>query len=361
MQIILNFKGGGKIKKKAIMVIILLFAITISLSQCTFAADTYSSSQINQASTNVKNFVDKYDRLPNYVTISSKQVTMPQFLYLMTSNVQNIQNGKKVSVTNRAVQAPTSNTENIKIGNVQKSQYLTLSQNIKNTISSTGKAPTSAKTSVGTMGYKNLVFTYAKALNFYRANNRLPNYVTVYPWPEKLGWTQLSYTYQHQTTEYTCGPAALKMAFSHYGLTLSESWLAKAASSNYNTGTTQSGMIAAVNTVNKNYGTKFSMTTESFTGWNSIYNYVSKGVPVVIRVRSFLETYGTHYVVITGINLQTGRVRLGDPSYNGKGTFSVYDKGVKIHEVTMQDLQNRLDWVINNKGISKPLMPLVKN
>jgi len=41
------------------MVTILLFAIAVSLSQCAFAADTYSSSQINQASTNVKNFVEK--------------------------------------------------------------------------------------------------------------------------------------------------------------------------------------------------------------------------------------------------------------------------------------------------------------
>ena len=343
------------------MVTILLFALAVSLSQCAFAADTYSSSQINQASTNVKNFVEKNDRLPNYVTINKKQVTMPQFLYLMTSNVQNLKNGKKVSVTNRAVQTPSSSPENIKIGNIQKSQYLTISQNTRNTIISAGKAPNSANTSIGTMGYKNLVYTYAKVLNFYRLNNRFPNFVSATPYPEKLGWTQLSFTYHHQTTDYTCGPASLKMAFSHYGVTLSESWLANKASSNAQIGTTQNGMIKAVNAVNTNYGTKFSMTTESFTGWNRIQSYISKGIPVIVRIKSFLTPGGTHYAMISGINLQTGMVCLGDPSWEGKNTFSVNHPGVKNHYVTMQYLQNSLQWVISNAGISKPLMPLINN
>ncbi len=355
------FKGGGKIKKKAIMVIILLFALTISLSQCAFAADTYTSAQINQASTNVKNFIEKNDRLPNYVTISGKKVTTPQFLYLMTSNVQNIKNGKKVSVTSRTVQAPSSSTENIKIGNVQKASFLTTSQSIRNTIIYTGRAPTSTKNSIGTMGYENMVYTYSKVLNFYRTNNRLPNYVSVTPWPKNLGWTQLSFTYYHQTTDYTCGPSSLKMAFSHYGVTLSESWLANKASSNAQIGTTQSGMIKAVNAVNTNYGTKFSMTTESFTGWNVIQSYISKGIPVIVRIKSFLTPGGTHYAMISGINLQTGMVCLGDPSWEGKNTFSVNHPGVKNHYVTMQYLQNSLQWVISNAGISKPLMPLIKN
>ena len=119
-------------------------------------------------------------------------------------------------------------------------------------------------------------------------------------------------------------------------------------------------MIAAVNAVNNKYDTNYSMTMESFTGWNSIQSYLANGVPVIIKIRSFLETYGTHYVMISGINMQTGRVRLGDPSYNDGKPFSIKDKGVKIHEVSMQDLQDRLYWVINNKDISKPLMPLVK-
>jgi hypothetical protein len=152
------------------------------------------------------------------------------------------------------------------------------------------------------------------------------------------------------------------MALSCYDFNkVSENWLAKAAKSNGNTGTSQSGMIAAVNAVNAKYGTKFSMTMQTFTGWNTINNYLANGVPVIVRVRSWLDTYGTHYVLITGINFQTGKVRLADPSYNGKGTFSIYDKGVSVHEVTISDLQNRIQWIISNGKATKPIMPLFKN
>jgi len=148
-------------------------------------------------------------------------------------------------------------------------------------------------------------------------------------------------------------------AYDFYGVT--ENWLAKAASSNSDTGTAQTGMIAAVNAVNANYGTKFSLTMEKFTSWNVISSYLAQGIPVIVRVHSWLDTYGTHSVLITGINLQTGMVRLGDSSYNGKGTFSVYDVGVSVHEVTLSELQTRIQWMLDNGKATAPVMPLIKN
>lgn len=120
-------------------------------------------------------------------------------------------------------------------------------------------------------------------------------------------------------------------------------------------------MIAAVKAVNAKYGTNFFMTTQKFYGWNTIRNYLAKGVPVIVRVHSWLDTYGTHYVLITGINFETGKVRLADPSYNGKGTFSIYDKGVSVHEVTISELQNRIQWMLDNGKATRPIMPLFNN
>ncbi len=347
--------------------IILLFALTLSLSQSTFAVDStsnvkFTSSQINSASNSVKNYVDTNHKLPNYVTINNTKITMPQFLQLMTNNLNNIKNGKKPSISPQTVLNPSSTSENVKIGNIYKTEYLSMAQSIKTTINYTGTAPGSVKSSVGTIRYNNLVYTYSKILAFYKTNNRLPNYVTITPWPNTLGWTSLShYNYHHQTTEYTCGPSALKMALSYYNLTVTESWLAKAAKSNYYTGTSQSGMIAAVSAVNVKYGTNFSMTMTKFTGWNTINSYLTKGIPVIVRVHSWLDSGGTHYVLITGINFETGKVRLGDSSYNGKGTFSVYDKGVSVHEVTIKELQNRIQWMLDNGKATKPIMPLFNN
>lgn len=288
---------------------------------------------------------------------------MPQFLDLMNSNLQNIKNGVKTSVTLKTVTNPASVSENTKIGSISKLEYLTMGKSIQTTINTTGTAPSSLKNSVGRLGYPNLVYTYSKILAFYKTNSRLPNYVSVKPWPYTLGWTKLShYTYHHQTTDYTCGPSSLYMALSYYNFTkVSESWLAKAAKSNSNTGTSQSGMVTAINAVNAKYGTSFSMTKEKFYGWNAIGNYLAKGIPVIVRVHSWLDTYGTHYVFITGINFETGKIRLADPSYNGKGTFSIYDKGVSVHEVTISELQNRIQWMLDNGKATSPVMPLFKN
>jgi len=282
---------------------------------------------------------------------------------LMTSNLLNIKNGVKPSVNLKTVNSPNNISENVKIGSMSKSEYIILCKSIHTSITTTGTLPSSIKTSMGTLGYPNIVYTYSKILAFYKTNSRLPNYVSIKPWPFTLGWTKLShYTYHHQTTGYTCGPSSLLMALSYYNFNkVTESWLAKAAKSNSNTGTSQSGMIAAVNAVNAKYGTNFSMTMKKFTGWNTIRNYIASGVPVIVRVHSWLDTYGTHYVLITGINFETGKVRLADPSYNGKGTFSIYDKGVSIHEVTISELQNRIQWMLNNGKATQPVMPLFKN
>lgn len=347
------------------MVTLLLFALTISLSQCAFAANnqtslSFSSSDINSASSNVKKHIEKYNKLPSKVNVKNTYVSVPQFLHLMTTNLQNIKSGKKVSVSLKTVKDPSTNSENMKLGNLKKSEYLSLNSKIKSYINSHGKAPTSVKSTVGTVGYNNLVYNYSKILAFYKSNKRLPNYVSAKPFASSSGWTSLSrYTYHHQTTDYTCGPSALKMALSHYGINVSEKWLAQKAKSNYYTGTSQSGMINAIKAVNAKYGTKFSLPKQKFTGWNSIKSYLSKGVPVVVRARSFLDTYGTHYVMITGINFKTGKVRLADSSWNGKGTFSVKDKGVKIHEITLSNLQSRLNWIVN-RGTTSPIMPLIK-
>jgi hypothetical protein len=324
---------------------------------------TFTRAQINTAASSLKSYIATNNKLPSYVTVNNIQISVPQFLQLAVTNLLNINTGTTSSIELKQVNSPSSKAENIKIGNVAKSEFLSLAQSIKNTISSTGTAPASITCSLGTMGFENMVYTFSKVLAFYSTNSRLPNYVSANPWPSTLGWVSLShFTYHHQTTGYTCGPSSLLMALSAYDFTgVTESWLAQAASSNNDIGTTQTGMIAAVNAVNANYGTNFSMTMEKFTGWNVISSYIAQGTPVIVRVHSWLDTYGTHYVLITGINLQTGMVRLGDPSYNGKGTFSIYDVGVSVHEVTLSELQTRIQWMLDNGKATAPIMPLIRN
>ncbi|OPY23012.1 MAG: Transglutaminase-like superfamily protein [Methanobacterium sp. PtaU1.Bin242] len=155
---------------------------------------SFSSSQINSASSNVKSFIESNNRLPDYVTVSGVQVSMPQFLQLLTDNLLNLGSGLKTSVVLDAVNTPTNPSESVKSGNIYKSEYLTLAQTIKSSIDSTGIAPDYVNSSLGKIRYETLIYTFSKILNFQNTNGRLPNYVSV------TSWTGSSQTSSNQST-----------------------------------------------------------------------------------------------------------------------------------------------------------------
>lgn len=140
---------------------------------------SFTSSQINSAASSVKTFIEKNKRLPNYVTISSVKVSMPQFLKLMTTNTVNLNSKKVKSVTLQTVKNPSTGTGTFKSGKLTKSKYVSLAKTINSYINSNGKAPNTATSSLGKLSFQNLVYTYSKILNFQKSKKRLPNYVTV--------------------------------------------------------------------------------------------------------------------------------------------------------------------------------------
>jgi transglutaminase-like putative cysteine protease len=153
-----------------------------SATTTTTTQTSFTSTQINSAASSVKTFIETNHRLPNYVTISNHQVTMPQFLQLMVQNLLNYNKGLNIPVTLKTVTTPTNYTETVKSGNIQKSEYLSLAQTIATSIASTGKAPTYVNSPLGKINFNNLVYTFSKILNFQVSNQRLPTYVSVKPW-----------------------------------------------------------------------------------------------------------------------------------------------------------------------------------
>lgn len=150
---------------------------TVSTSLVSFSID-----QINSAAVKVKSFIETNHRLPNYVTVSTVQVSMPQFMQLMADNLVNLGNGLKTSVTLESVDNPTTSSESVKSGNIYKTEYLSLAQTIKNTIESTGTAPDYINTSLGKIRYESIIYTFSKILNYQKTYQRLPNTVSVAPW-----------------------------------------------------------------------------------------------------------------------------------------------------------------------------------
>lgn len=148
-------------------------------------------------------------------------------------------------------------------------------------------------------------------------------------------WIRLLYTRDSQDTRYSCGPASLKMAFSVYGLNLSESWLIEKSGAKDYIGTSIQGVLDAVSAVNRTYGTKFTARNESFKDWETLDGYLRKGQPVILRVSSWLTKGGEHYVVLVGLNIKDGKVELGDPSNGGFRATTTADLLARIKKVSV--------------------------
>jgi hypothetical protein len=144
---------------------------------------SFTSKQINVAATKVKTFIDKYHYLPDSVYIGNSQLTMPQFLKLMTYNLIYINNGNPKPVSLTIVNDPSIANENVvKSGYIPKSEYITIAKRINTYLKDYGKAPSRTYSSLGLVRFQNLVYTYSKILSFKDVKGRLPHTAYIKPW-----------------------------------------------------------------------------------------------------------------------------------------------------------------------------------
>ncbi|MTK64772.1 MAG: pseudomurein-binding protein [Methanobacterium sp.] len=153
---------------------------------------SFTPSQIGAASSKVKSYYEQNNKLPSYVTINNHKVTMPQFLQLISDDIYQLSNKKTTSITLKNVTAPSKPVENLKTGQLTKTQYINLAKNTRSYIYSTGKAPNNENSSLGTIKFQNLVYSFSKILAFQTANNRLPNYVSVAPFSKSSTSVKIS-------------------------------------------------------------------------------------------------------------------------------------------------------------------------
>ena len=143
---------------------------------------SFTIAQIGKAAGDVKAFIEKNDRLPNFVKISGKNITMPQFLKLLTTSLLQIYGNKKTSIALKSAGAPSSPSEDHKSGNIDKSGYVDLANRIQKYMDSNGKAPNFASSALGKIRYETLIYMESRIVYFYAVNNVLPKYATVNPW-----------------------------------------------------------------------------------------------------------------------------------------------------------------------------------
>ena len=148
----------------------------------TVTSTSFTVSQINDAAARVKAYIETNHKLPNYVTIGTTQVQMPEFLKLLTADLLQLNNGTTTSITLKDINGAVKPSESVKSGNLTKANYLDLAKRVNAFINSNGALPNYATSSLGKLNYQSLIYTFSKVLAFYKTDNRLPSYVTVKPW-----------------------------------------------------------------------------------------------------------------------------------------------------------------------------------
>ena len=144
----------------------------------------YNVSQVNDASNRVKSSIEANHKLPNYITMSGKQVSMPSFLRITTTTLLNIEGNFCASSVLKSYKSAPKPVETIKSKNMNMKEYINIACSIKTFMDDPNynRAPNYAVTSFGNMRFESLIYMYSQLLSYYNSTNYLPANITVNPW-----------------------------------------------------------------------------------------------------------------------------------------------------------------------------------
>ena len=157
------------------------FSVTLSVLK---NPNAFSIKEIEDAATNVKNYVAKNKKLPSTVKVGSKTLKISEFSYLASKAISNLNSNKKGDILLvSGISNRNSSAHSFK-STVYKAQYLDLAKKTISRIESK-KAPStywSVKDSngkvIGKANFNLYTYCFAKILDFHKSKNYLPNYCT---------------------------------------------------------------------------------------------------------------------------------------------------------------------------------------
>ena len=140
----------------------------------------YTFDQIAKSASNLREFVELKGYVPSTISVNGIKINMTTFAYLMAKSVENINSGKKLDVDVIALNSTYTNGGSSSINAaLNKSDYLTLANKLIDFSINNGRVQNYIETSIGRISPNLYIFGLSKALDFYRLNNRLPNYITL--------------------------------------------------------------------------------------------------------------------------------------------------------------------------------------
>ena len=136
-----------------------------------------SFKQIVAASKSVKSYIEKHKKLPSTVKIGNLKYSTAEYLYLASKAIVNLDSNKKSDVSYKNIKNPSKPGGASNKGNLKN--YVSVAKSLIKTADSKGKMPNSVSSDVGNIGYKGVVYAFARVVAYYGDNNAMPNYVTV--------------------------------------------------------------------------------------------------------------------------------------------------------------------------------------
>ena len=144
-----------------------------STSKTKASTTTVNKKTLAKTSTSFMNYVEKNGKFPN-VKISNKNYSNTEYLYLMTKAVENNSNSKIEIKRNYIKKYKNINSKSAK-GTLNKTEYVKIAAKTRKFIDKNKRAPNWVSSSKGNIPYNQLILSYSKCLDYFNANNRLPN------------------------------------------------------------------------------------------------------------------------------------------------------------------------------------------
>jgi len=142
-----------------------------------------SQSLIWSASTSVKTYVDKNGKLPDYVTISGYNYSMPEFLYLLSKAIDTrVGNSSTSGITVKYSVKNPSNPSGATINKtLSKAEYNDMAKKIANYINSNNQAPNFLISSygVGNIQYQTVIYGLSCVGSYINTEKVIPNTLTI--------------------------------------------------------------------------------------------------------------------------------------------------------------------------------------
>ena len=139
--------------------------------------DKVSINQILSASKSVKSYIEKNKKLPTTVKVGKLSYSTADYMYLASKAIVKLKSNDKSDVKVIHVKAPAKPGSASNMGNLYN--YLAVAKSIVSKAESNGQMPNSASSSLGTIGYKGLVYAFARVDAFYSSNKVMPAYVAI--------------------------------------------------------------------------------------------------------------------------------------------------------------------------------------